>query len=150
MARKSKSKTVAENRVKVELFGEEYELESSLGASVIYSNTFRGNVEPPYTGNLLTDMLQLTKDAEGIGTDIEFGVSTQLFGIAWALARAAGNMEESWQEFYSKVEHSPINFYEMVELYSAIVHKLGSSTFRLPERLQDAIESNAPEEEESI
>lgn len=141
-SKKDSTRTTAENRVEIELFGKKYELESSLGAGTIYSNTFRDKVESPYCGNLLTDMIQLTRDAEGIGEGTAFGVSTQIFGIVWAMARAAGSMDESWDEFYSRVEHSPINFYELVEVYTAIVNKLGGCTFRLPERLQDAIESD--------
>lgn len=146
MAKKQESKTTAENRVTVKLFDKEYELESSIGACKIYQDTFRYKVEEPYTGSLLTDMLQLTRDAEGIGVDSVFGVSTQLFGVVWAMARAAGSMDESWDEFYSRVEHCPINFYELIEVYTAVVNKLGGCTFRLPERLQDAIESDASEE----
>ena len=141
-----KAKTVAENRITVDLFGKEYELESSLGACTIYSNTFRDKVEEPYTGNLFTDMLQLTRDAEGIGADKVFGVSTQLFGVVWAMARAAGSMDKSWDEFYADVEHSPINFYEIIDVYNAVVNKLGGCTFRLTERLQDAVESDTSEE----
>ncbi len=146
---KNTAKTNAENRVTIELFGREYELESSLGACKAYADTFKDNVEEPYTGNLLTDMLQLAQDAEGIGTAPAFGVSVQMFGIVWAMARATGSMDESWDEFYSRVEHSPINFYELIEVYNAIINKLGGCTFRLPERLQNAIESNATEEAES-
>lgn len=143
----SESKTVAENRATLTMFGEEYEIESSFGAAKIYSDTFRGNVEKPYTGNLFEDMLQIMREVEGDENNA-FGVAPQVLGIAWAMARATGSMRESWAEFTERVEHSPLNFFDFAEIYGTVIQKLGAATFRLPKRLLDSIESNKAEETE--
>lgn len=144
----AESKTVSENRATLTMFGEEYELEVSLGAMKIYSDTFRGNVERPYTGSMLEDMLQVMRDAEGTEENL-YGIAPQVFGIAWAMARATGSMKESWDEYAERVEHTALNYFDFIEVYSTVIQKLGGATFRLPQRLRDAIESNAPEKAEN-
>lgn len=129
------------------MFGEEYELEVSLGAMKIYADTFRGFVEKPYTGNMLEDMLQIMREVEG-DESMAFGLAPQIYGIAWAMARATGSMKLSWDEFSESVSHCAINYFDFAEAYSAIIQKLGSSTFRLPERLRDLGEPDKAEEEE--
>ena len=141
------SKTVAENRATLYLFGDEYEVESSLGAAKIYADTFRGNIEKPYTGNMFEDMLQIMREVEG-DEENAFGVAPQVLGIAWAMARAAGTMKESWLEFTERVEHSTLNFFDFAEIYGTVIQKLGAATFRLPERLRNAVASDQTEETE--
>lgn len=139
------SKTTAENRATLNLFGDEYELESSLGASKIYADTFRGNIEKPYTGNMFEDMLQIMREVEG-DESMAFGVAPQVLGLAWAMARATGSMKESWLEFTERVEHTPLNFFDFAEIYGVVIQKLGAATFRLPKRLRDSVASDAAEE----
>ena len=141
----SESKTVAENRATLNLFGDEYEVESSLGAAKIYADTFRGNVDKPYTGNLFEDMLQIMREVEGDERNA-FGVAPQVLGIAWAMARATGSMRESWLEFTERVEHNALNFFDFAEIYGTVIQKLGAATFRLPERLRNAVASYEAEE----
>lgn len=143
----AESKTVAENRATLTMFGDEYELEASLGAMKVYSDTFRGNVEKPYTGNMLEDMLQIMREVEG-DSEMLFGLGAQVYGLAWAMARATGSMKESWDEFANRVEHSPINYFDFAEAYGTIIQKLGAATFRLPERLYNAIKPDKAEEAE--
>lgn len=135
------------NRAKLSMFGTEYELESSLGAMKIYADNFRGFVEKPYTGNMLEDMLQIMREVEG-GAEMAFGLAPQVYGIAWAMARATGSMEEAWGKFSERIEHMPLNYFEFAEVYGTVIQKLGDATFRLPERLRDAIEPDKAEETE--
>ena len=141
------NKTTAENRVTLTMFGEEYELEASLGAMKIYADTFRGFVEKPYTGNMMEDMLQIMREVEG-DESMMFGLAPQIYGLAWAMARATGSMKQSWDEFADAVSHEAINYFDFAEAYGAIIQKLGAATFRLPERLRDVIKPDEAEETE--
>ena len=130
------------------MFGEDYELEASLGAMKIYADNFRGYVEKPYTGNMLEDMLQIMREVEG-DESMMFGLAPQIYGLAWAMARATGSMKQSWDEFSDSVSHAAINYFEFAEAYSTIIQKLGAATFRIPERLRDVIKPDEAEETEN-
>ncbi len=133
------------NREKLAMFGTEYELEVSLGAMKIYADNFRGFVEKPYTGNMLEDMLQIMREVEG-DAEMAFGLAPQIYGLAWAMARATGSMGDSWDAFSEKIEHIALNYFDFAEAYGVIIQKLGAATFRLPERLRDALASDETEE----
>ena len=137
-----------DNRIDIHVFDRDYTLEASLGASTIYKNQFKGAVNEPFLGNLVEDIFKLyamvesPEHAEGIDFDI-------LFGLMWAMGKAAGSIEETWEQFYEQVAHKPLTFEEVSGVYSVIVHELGDGViFRLPDRPSDDTEPDAEQEEE--
>lgn len=137
--------TTADNRVTASVFGTEYELEGSLGACKIYADEFAGKLREPYTGNLVSDMLELYRRAEEQG-GVAFG-DEELYRLAWAMARAAGSAKLGYDRFCKPFEHAPMSIYDWSELYSAIVHGLGDGVFfRIPEGRGDAVQPDVAEE----
>lgn len=144
MGKKKGNAVNNDNVAAINIGGLEFTMEASLGAGIIYENEFRGKAEAPYTGNLYEDMLQLYRECEVEET--YYGFSTQLFGIAWAMGRAAGSLEMTYDEFIDTIEHSSASLFELSELYGVVLHQLGDrSIFRLPKGLRDALE---PDEEQ--
>lgn len=148
MARKKGGAVNRDNFAVAKIGDFEFEVEASLGAGIIYENEFRGKAEAPYTGNFYEDMLQLYRECEV--AERYYGFSKQLFGLAWAMGRAAGSLDMTYDEFIEKIEHSSAVLTEITELYAIIVHRLGDGCiFRLPEGLRDAIESHKAETAEA-
>ena len=146
MAKKGKGAVNADNRATVNIGGWEFEVEASLGAGIIYQNEFRGKAEKPYTGSLYEDMVQLYRETEDADSPNYYGFSSQLMGITWAMARAAGGIGETYAEFLEKIEHSSVSIFEFADLYGTVVKELGDRCFfRLPEGLRDALEANGGE-----
>lgn len=138
---------VNDNRVTVELFGNEYEVEGSLGACKIYADEFYGKLAEPYTGNLVSDLLELYKAAELSGDQMVLG-DVALYRLAWAMGRAAGSIKVGYDKFAKSFEHAPFCVYEWSTAYNVIVHELGNGVFfRVPEGLADAGEPDQAEAE---
>ena len=138
---------MADNRAKVTICGTEYEVESSIGATIVYKNEFKGKLEKPYNGNMGDDMLALYGEVEsGSGSSSYYGFDVEaVYRIAWAMAVAAGSTNETWEEFFGKLLHEEIALVDLATTYSTCVRDLGNRTFfRLPDRLGNAGE---PDEE---
>lgn len=136
------------NRVDVHVFGRDYTLEASLGAATIYKNQFKDTAEEPFLGNLVEDIAKLYVMVESpeLGKGLDYDV---LFGLMWAMGKAAGSIEETWEKFYELVAHKPLTLEEVAGVYSVIVHELGDGViFRLPERPDNDTESDEEQEKE--
>lgn len=132
---------MADNRAKVTICGTEYEVESSIGATIVYKNEFRGRLERPYLGNMADDMLALYGEVEsGAGSDSYYGFDIEaVFRFAWAMAVAAGSTDETWQEFFGRLTHEAVTLVDVAGVYGTCVRDLGERTFfRLPDGLPDA------------
>ena len=142
---------MADNRGKVTICGTEYEVESSIGATIVYKNEFRGKLERPYLGNMTDDMLTLYGEVESdTRTDTYFGFDIEaVFRIAWAMAVAAGSTNDSWQDFFGRLVHEGVALVDVAGAYNTCVRDLGERTFfRLPGRLPDDIEPDEEQEAE--
>lgn len=139
---------MADNRATVTIGGKDYELEASLGAQLAYSNEFRGKLSKPYTGSFLDDMLQLYRDVEGDNKEQYYGFPPQMFGIVWAMAKAAGSFKGSYKAFEKEISESSGNIYEIAAVYQTVVHGLGDAVcFREPEGLRD---TDSPDDAEAV
>ena len=139
---------MADNRGKVTICGTEYEVESSIGATIVYKNEFKGKLERPYNGNMADDMVALYGEIEtGSDSSSYFGFDIEaIFRIAWAMAVAAGSTNDSWQTFFGRLVHDSVTLVDVADTYQTCVRDLGERTFfRLPGRLPDDIE---PDEEQ--
>lgn len=142
---------MADNRGKVTICGTEYEVESSIGATIVYKNEFKGRLESPYNGNMADDMLALYGEIEsGSQTESYFGFDIEaVFRIAWAMAVAAGSTNDSWQDFFGRLVHESVTLVDVAGTYHTCVRDLGERTFfRLPDRLSDAVEPDEEQEGE--
>lgn len=144
-----------DNQATVTLGGRDIVAEASLAACVEYSNEFRGKLADPYSGALMDDMLALYRaadggDGEGGGVEAVIGDGGEpLLRIVWAMGRASGSVKEGYKAFVKSMAHSPLNLYEFVEAYHAVVGDLGGRVFfRLPEGRGDAGEPDEAEVEE--
>lgn len=140
---------MADNRGKVTICGIEYEVEASIGATIVYKNEFRGKLKKPYLGNMADDMLALYGEIESGGnTEFYYGFDVEaVFRIAWAMAVAAGSTDSTWTEFFGKLMHESVSLVDVADIYRTCVHDLGERTFfRLPGRLSDAVEPNEEQE----
>lgn len=136
------------HRIDIHVFDRDYTLEASLGAATIYKNQFKDAFDEPYLGNLVEDIAKLYVMVESpeLGKGLDYDV---LFGLMWAMAKAAGSTDETWEQFYEQVSHKPLTLEEVTGVYSVIVHELGDGViFRLPERHRDDSESDEEQEEE--
>lgn len=139
---------MADNRGKVTICGTEYEVESSIGATIVYKNEFKGKLERPYNGNMADDMVALYGEIEtGSDSSSYFGFDIEaIFRIAWAMAVAAGSTNDSWQTFFGRLVHDSVTLVDVADTYQTCVRDLGERTFfRLPGRLPD---DNEPDEEQ--
>ena len=139
---------MADNRGKVTICGTEYEVEPSIGATIVYKNEFKGKLERPYNGNMADDMVALYGEIEtGSDSSSYFGFDIEaIFRIAWAMAVAAGSTNDSWQTFFGRLVHDSVTLVDVADTYQTCVRDLGERTFfRLPGRLPDDIE---PDEEQ--
>lgn len=142
---------MADNRGKVTICGTEYEVESSIGATIVYKNEFKGKLEQPYDGNMADDMVALYGEIEtGSDSSSYFGFDIEaVFRIAWAMAVAAGSTNESWQDFFGRLVHESVTLVDVADTYRTCVRDLGERTFfRLPGRLPDDIEPDEEQEAE--
>lgn len=138
----------ADNRIDIHVFDRDYTLEASLGAATIYKNQFKNKIEEPFLGNLVEDIakLYIMVESPDLAKGIDYDV---LFGLMWAMAKASGSIDETWEQFYEQVAHRPLTLEEVTGVYSVIVHELGDGViFRLPDRPSDDTESDAKQEEE--
>lgn len=142
---------MADNRGKVTICGTEYEVESSIGATIVYKNEFKGKLERPYNGNMADDMVALYGEIEtGSDSSSYFGFDIEaIFRIAWAMAVAAGSTNDSWQTFFGRLAHESVTLVDVADTYQTCVRDLGERTFfRLPGRLPDDIEPDEEQEAE--
>lgn len=142
---------MADNRGKVTICGTEYEVESSIGATIVYKNEFKGKLERPYNGNMADDMVALYGEIEtGSDSSSYFGFDIEaIFRIAWAMAVAAGSTNDSWQTFFGRLVHDSVTLVDVADTYQTCVRDLGERTFfRLPGRLPDDIEPDEEQEAE--
>ena len=134
-----------------------YQLEASLGTSIVYRNEFFGKLDEPYKGLLADDMLavwaraqqveehdgEVVPNPEYMGLDIE-----AILRIAWAMARAAGSTKRGYDKFYDEVIHQPAGVFEEASLYDTVIMRLGGgSIFRRPEGQEGADEPDEAEEQ---
>ena len=144
---------MADNRGKVTICGTEYEVESSIGATIVYKNEFKGKLDRPYIGNMTDDILTLYGEVESdTRTDTYFGFDIEaVFRIAWAMAVAAGSTNDSWQEFFGRLVHEEVSLVDVAGAYNTCVRDLGERTFfRLSGRLPDDIEPDEEQEAEYL
>lgn len=142
---------MADNRGKVTICGTEYEVESSIGATIVYKNEFKGKLERPYNGNMADDMVALYGEIEtGSDSSSYFGFDIEaIFRIAWAMAVAAGSTNDSWQTFFGRLVHDSVTLVDVADTYQTCVRDLGERTFfRLPGGLSDDIEPDEEQEAE--
>jgi len=158
MARKRKTGKVPRDNVRTLRIGDaSYELEASLGAGIVYANEFLGKLDAPYVGRLDDDLMAVWRGAQETLRD-EDGKSVPnpdyrgvdvmaTLRVAWAMARAAGSTDATFDEFLESVIHQPAGVYEEASLYGTVVLALGGGfTFRKPEGLGGAEE---PDEEKA-
>lgn len=141
---------MADNRGKVTICGTEYEVESSIGATIVYKNEFKGKLERPYNGNMADDMLALYGEIEtGSESSAYFGFDIEaVFRMAWAMAVAAGSTNESWSDFFGRLVHESVTLVDVADVYSCIRDLCERTFFRIPGRLSDDIEPDAEQEAE--
>lgn len=142
---------MADNRGKVTICGTEYEVESSIGATIVYKNEFKGKLEKPYNGNMSDDMLALYGEIEsGANSASYYGFDIEaVFRVAWAMAVAAGSTDEPWGDFFGRLVHESVTLVDVAGVYHTCVRDLGERTFfRIPERLSDAVEPDEAEKQE--
>ena len=146
MARKArKLEVVPRDNVRTLRIGETaYELEASLGTSIVYRNEFLGRLDAPYTGILDDDVLTIWRRAQRTiagdgGEDVENPDYAGLdvlatLRVAWAMARAAGSTGQTFDQFMEDLVHQPAGVFEEASLYGTVVLELGGGIiFRRPE-----------------
>jgi hypothetical protein len=161
MAKRKKSKVPRDNVAKLAIGDVELELEASLGASVVYSNEFLGRLGDPYRGEFGADMLtayriarETVEESDGDGGTVRVpnpeyaGIDiVELLRLAWAMARAAGSTDQSYEDFYEDVIHQPAGLFDEGNLFATVVMRLGDGvTFRRPEGHGGAVEPDAAQE----
>lgn len=147
----SREDGMADNRGIVTICGTDYEVESSIGATIVYKNEFKGKLDKPYNGNMGDDMLALYGEIEsGSNSDLYYGFDIEaVFRVAWAMAVAAGSTNESWDSFLGRLVHESVTLVDVAGVYQTCVRDLGERTFfRLPAGLSDDIESYEEQEAE--
>ena len=137
MAARGKAGVPRDNVRSLDIAGEGFTFEASLGTSIIYSDEFMGRLEEPYRGLLDYDMLQVwnkasvTTDADGDRPPAEVRevrhIDTRaLIRLAWAMARAAESTDMGYEDFHSHVAHLPAGRYDEAALFEVAVLELGS------------------------
>ncbi len=138
-----------DNRATVTLGGVEYELCASKLAERIYGNQFRGNVaelgrsgayiaktdaegnetgersEIAYSGRLKLDVSVSSVAAVGPTGEIP----EQLAAAAWAMAKAAGSTDMTWDEWADMWWSLPSNSTEDLRLWEAVCVDLAERAF---------------------
>ena len=67
--------------------------------------------------------------------------SMAMLRYVWAMATAAGSIDERWEEFAARMGHKPFVVREMASVYGTIIADLGEhETFRQPKGRADAFE----------
>ena len=119
-----------DNSAEVVIGGEIYEIEASNLAQVFYKREFRTKCEPPFIGNLVTDM---TTDyttfnaASGVAPDWED--YRHILGGIWAMARAAGSVRVGFDKFEQRALNSTLDMIEPQAAASVIFNDLAPRTF---------------------
>ncbi|MEY8436153.1 hypothetical protein AAK967_00175 [Atopobiaceae bacterium 24-176] len=121
--------------------GVEYEVEASNGACVTYWEENRDSCEPPFTGNLMTDILSERQSllADGVSFPIWAQCPHVLCAI-WAMAKAAGSVKGSFKTFRNTVDKAGANMYEASSAFHALFDDDGFGArafFRLPDGFGD-------------
>lgn len=140
------NETPRDNRDTVRLAGVNYEIEASNGACLAYANEFRGKLERPFSGSLMSDILTSTR-AISAGDESSILALENITRIVWAMAFAAGGRHRTYEDMCEELEHECVGYFELAEA-CGVVFKLADRTFfRLPEGQADVGEPDEAEEE---
>lgn len=148
-----------DNQAIVTIAGTDFLVEASLGACKVYADEFFGKLKAPYRGALAEDMIALMNHQEDhlepddeaeSGFTVVKGANAldtemveHLLDFVWAMARAAGSTDKTYQQWQDWMLHASVSFFEMGEAYQTIIHQLGDgATFRLTKGLADAVASD--------
>lgn len=133
----AQNETPRDNHANVTLAGIEFEVEASNGACVAYSNEFRGKLEKPFSGSLMTDLL-VTNTAIESGGEGEVQALEHIPRIVWAMSFAAGGKDATYEKFCKRIEHECVGYFELAEAYRTIIVLADRTFFRLPNGPADA------------
>lgn len=138
-----------DNRATVTLAGTEFEVEASNGACLAYSNEFRGKLEPPFSGNLMKDILVMSKALTSESDDdLEAAVLEHIPRLVWAMSFAAGGKHQTYERFCKQLEHESPSYFELAEIANSILVLADRTFFRLPNRPSDTVEPDAEQGQE--
>lgn len=151
-----------DNRARVTLGGDEFDIVASKRAERIYADRFRDDVEAlgesltrttvtlpaeegeapqrveqvvPYQGRLKADVY--TSMMCPFVRSME--LPTQVYAAVWAMGSAAGSTDESWDEFWARVLDMPSDMDEEKQIFEAVcVDLVRRAFFRNLVRQDDA------------
>lgn len=127
--------------------GRELEVEASNLACKIYADEFRGEVEDPYKGSLIYDLLATRKIIIEQKLDFPSWADVeQLLGIVWAMASAVGSTKLPYKKFEKNIMKGDANMYECAGAFNVVAGELAERTFfRLPKRFENPQKSDEAE-----
>lgn len=143
----AQNETPRDNRSTVTLAGIEFEVEASNGACLAYANEFKGKLDKPFTGSLMTDILATNKAIEA-GDDAELQALEHIQKLVWAMAFAAGCEFSTYDQFCERLMHESVSYFELADAYRALMQLADRTFFRLPNRPADAGEPDEAQEAE--
>lgn len=126
------------NTAEITLNGSAVKLRASNWARQLYAEEFQGKLPDPWTGSLDRDGAQLFSSTTKIvhGEDGESSVvvtvpPTAIWPIVWALAAAAGSVEEPYQQWWqAEVRDECPSDGELAEIASVVIDLLMRTFFR--------------------
>lgn len=119
-----------DNTAEVVIGGEIYEIEASNLAQVFYKREFRAKCEPPFIGNLVTDMTtDYTTFNAASGVAPDWDDYRHILGGIWAMARAAGSVRVGFDKFEQRALSSTLDMIEPQAAASVIFNDLAPRTF---------------------
>lgn len=138
------------NRTTVSVGGEELVIEASNGACFLYAKEFRDQEQPPYSGNLISDIS--TEVAQNTEANNFYPLWCDLPHVVqaiWAMAKAAGSTKDSFKTFNKKLMESTAVYLEASDVVRTLFGDFGRRTFfRGQERLDSDRESDEIQEAE--
>lgn len=105
---------LSDNRATVTVGGEEYEVEASNGACMLYAQEFRDREEEPFTGSLPTDVLIDLGRSDGNPYPL-WCDAPRLLGAVWAMARAAGSAKSQYKAFEKRAMDATADALEVTD-----------------------------------
>lgn len=121
-----------DNRTTVVVGCREYVIVGSNLAVKIYAEQMGDEVAPPWTGNMVEDIV--TEDYSATLAGVKFPTWYQLphnLMAIWAMARAAGSVRVSYEKFCQRLDRAPSPLWEAVQAVDHIGpdSEFGKSTF---------------------